>query len=122
MDGVSFAIMLVPFAVFVWAVSQGSQHFRGGTNGGYVRLAFFSTGVLGLFVQTACGFFAAFDDPHARFVDCIDWGAWTGAPTPLVAFLYLLAIVLLVALIGSCTYRGIVGSLRITKISAKPRQ
>jgi hypothetical protein len=122
MDGVSFAIMLAPFGVFVWAVSHGFRHFRGGTNDGYVRLAFFSTGVLGLFVQTACGFFAAFDDPHGRLVDCIDWGAWTGTPTPLVAFLYLLATVLLVALIGFYTCGSIVASLRITKAPARPKQ
>lgn len=121
MDGVSFAIMLAPFAVFVWAVSQGLRHLRSGTNDGYVRLTFFSAGVLGLFVQTACGFFAVFDDPHARFVDCIDWGAWTGAPTPLVAFLYLLAIFLLVAQLGFYTCRWIVASSRIGNPSAKPR-
>ena len=123
MDGVSFVVIaLAPFAVFVLAVSQGLRHFRDATANGYVRLAFLSAGLLGMFVQATCCFFAASDDPRARFVDCIDWGPWTGVPTPLVALLYLLAIALLVALTGFYTCRSISALLRKAKTSAKPKQ
>ena len=123
MDGVSFVVIaLAPFAVSVLAASRGVRHFRDATIVGYVRLAFLSTGLLGMFLQTACCFFAASDDPRARFVDCIDWGPWTGVPTPLVALLYLLAFALLVALTGFYTCRSVSALLRKPKTSAKPRQ
>ena len=122
MNSVSFVlIVLAPFAVFVLGASQGLRRFRDATIDEYVRRVFFLTGVLGLFVQAACCFFAASDDPHARFVDCIDWGPWTGVPTPLVAVLYLLAIALLVALTGFHMCRSISALLRKAKTSSRPR-
>jgi hypothetical protein len=100
-------LFLAPLATFALAARQGRWRMRAWTVEDGSRAALFWTGVLGLILYSACTLFAIFDDPAARIVDCIDWGAWTGVPTVLVILLYLYTFALLVALGGFNVYRTI---------------